>query len=60
MAFEYCCSLGMRVAEFFNYTDLQVARPGKIKYFQFSIKFAVTGLNVSVFFIILTFESFEY
>jgi hypothetical protein len=45
MAFEYCCSLGMRVAEFLDYKDLQVLRPGKIKTSKF---FYCTFLSVNI------------
>jgi len=32
MAFDYCCSLGLRIAELTNWQDLQIANLGKIKY----------------------------
>jgi hypothetical protein len=40
MAYEYCCSLGMRMAEFVDYQDLQSVRPGnKHVCFQWSLRF---------------------
>jgi hypothetical protein len=31
MAFEYCCSLGLRMAELTTLQDVQIAKPGKYK-----------------------------
>jgi hypothetical protein len=31
MAFDYCCSLGLRLAELTSLQDVQIAKPGKLK-----------------------------